>query len=150
MAFSNWLCTPISRRDLHPAVRSIVLAHELGHLFLHRQEAMQSGDFHEFNLFDMQNNQMEKEKNCRFVLNCAFFLLLCCFAPETAHIPPAASQVWKDRLMHRSLVLRQNAPPESGQVRSRSYARPQTYGEPAGFFSSICFFPLSARPRHIA
>ena len=38
------------KRDLHPAVRSIVLAHELGHHFLHRQEAMQSGGFHEFNL----------------------------------------------------------------------------------------------------
>ena len=41
------------KRDLHPAMRSIVLAHELGHHFLHRQEAMQSGGFHEFNLFDM-------------------------------------------------------------------------------------------------
>ena len=37
------------KRDLHPAMRSIVLAHELGHHFLHRQEAMQSGGFHEFN-----------------------------------------------------------------------------------------------------
>lgn len=51
------------KRDLHPAMRSIVLAHEFGHHFLHRQEAMQSGGFHEFNLFDMQNNQMEYEAN---------------------------------------------------------------------------------------
>lgn len=51
------------KRDLHPAMRSIVLAHELGHHFLHRQEAIQSGGFHEFNLFDMQNNQMEYEAN---------------------------------------------------------------------------------------
>lgn len=51
------------KRGLHPAVRSIVLAHELEHQFLHRQEAMQCGGFREFNLFDMQNNQMEYAAN---------------------------------------------------------------------------------------
>lgn len=32
------------KRDLHPAMRSIVLAHELGHHFLHRQEAMHKAE----------------------------------------------------------------------------------------------------------
>ena len=50
------------KRDLHPAMRSIVLAHELGHHFLHRQEAMQSGGFHEFNLFDIQPRGSENSR----------------------------------------------------------------------------------------
>ena len=51
--------------------------------------------------------------------------------------------------MHRSRVLRQNAPPESGQVRSRSYARLQTYGKPRRFlFFNMLFPAFRATPSH--
>ena len=49
--------------NLHPVIREIVFGHELGHHLLHREEALQSGGFHEFNLFDMRENRMEYEAN---------------------------------------------------------------------------------------
>ena len=49
--------------SLHPVVREIVFGHELGHLLLHREEAIQAGGFQEFNLFDMRENRMEYEAN---------------------------------------------------------------------------------------
>jgi Zn-dependent peptidase ImmA (M78 family) len=48
---------------LHPITRSIVIAHELGHHFLHRKEATQFGGFREFKIFDMKNSRMEYEAN---------------------------------------------------------------------------------------
>ena len=49
--------------SLHPVVREIVFGHELGHHFLHREEAIQAGGFQEFNLFDMRESRMEYEAN---------------------------------------------------------------------------------------
>lgn len=49
--------------DLDPVMEAIVLSHELGHDRLHKDEAERSGGFHEFNIFDMQNNRMEYEAN---------------------------------------------------------------------------------------
>ena len=43
--------------------KSIVIAHELGHHFLHRKEATQGGGFREFKIFDMALNRMEYEAN---------------------------------------------------------------------------------------
>lgn len=51
------------KQDLHPVVRDIVLAHEVGHHVLHRAEAIQFGGFQEFNLFDMRENRMEYDAN---------------------------------------------------------------------------------------
>lgn len=51
------------KQDLHPVMRDIVLAHELGHHKLHRAEAIAAGAFREFNLFDMQQNRMEYDAN---------------------------------------------------------------------------------------
>jgi len=48
---------------LDPVMRSIVIAHELGHHFLHRKEAAVSGGFREFKIFDMTLNNMEYEAN---------------------------------------------------------------------------------------
>lgn len=48
------------KEDLDPAMRDIVLLHEIGHDVLHRDEA---GWFAEFNLFDMAGNRMEYEAN---------------------------------------------------------------------------------------
>ena len=49
-------------KNLSPLMERIVLLHELGHDALHRYEATHDS-FHEFNLFDMQNNRMEYEAN---------------------------------------------------------------------------------------
>ena len=43
--------------------KAIVIAHELGHHFLHRKEASQAGGFREFKIFDMALNRMEYEAN---------------------------------------------------------------------------------------
>ena len=51
------------KNDLDPIMEYIVLYHELGHHVLHRKIAETRGAFHEFNLFDMQNNRMEYEAN---------------------------------------------------------------------------------------
>lgn len=51
------------KQDLHPVMREIVIAHELGHHKLHRAEAIAAGGFQEFNLFDMQQNRMEYDAN---------------------------------------------------------------------------------------
>ena len=48
---------------LDPVRKSIVIAHELGHHFLHRKEASQAGGFREFKIFDMALNRMEYEAN---------------------------------------------------------------------------------------
>lgn len=50
----------IIKDDLESPLREIVLLHEIGHDALHRREAK---EFHEFNIFDMQNNTMEYEAN---------------------------------------------------------------------------------------
>ena len=49
-------------KNLSPLMERIVLLHELGHDALHRFEAAHN-TFHEFNLFDMQNNRLEYEAN---------------------------------------------------------------------------------------
>ena len=49
-------------KNLSPLMDRIVLLHELGHDALHSFEAAHRS-FHEFNLFDMQNNRMEYEAN---------------------------------------------------------------------------------------
>ena len=51
------------KENLHPAMRSIVLAHEIGHHILHRNEAISQGGFQEFNLFDMRESRLEYEAN---------------------------------------------------------------------------------------
>lgn len=48
---------------LDPVMRSIVIAHELGHHFLHKKEAAEAGGFSEFKIFDMTLNNMEYEAN---------------------------------------------------------------------------------------
>lgn len=49
--------------DLHPAMRSIVLLHEIGHDQLHRKEAVSAGGFQEFDIFNMADHVMEYEAN---------------------------------------------------------------------------------------
>ncbi len=49
--------------DLNPVLYQIVLLHEIGHDILHREEAMQTGGFQEFNMFDMSGRRMEYEAN---------------------------------------------------------------------------------------
>lgn len=51
------------KSDLDSVMHNIVLLHELGHDSLHRHQAISTGGFHEFNIFDMQNNRMEYEAN---------------------------------------------------------------------------------------
>ena len=49
--------------DLSPVMSAIVLLHEIGHDALHRDEAISTGGFQEFNIFDMTNKRMEFEAN---------------------------------------------------------------------------------------
>ncbi len=49
--------------DLEPIMRSIVLLHEVGHDALHREEAVRTGGFQEFNIYDTGNSRMEYEAN---------------------------------------------------------------------------------------
>lgn len=51
------------KNDLHPVMRTIVMFHEIGHDLLHREEAIKSGGFQEFNIFNMSNRRMEFEAN---------------------------------------------------------------------------------------
>ena len=51
------------KNDLHPAMESIVMFHEIGHDTLHRDEAIRAGGFKEFNIFDMRESRMEYEAN---------------------------------------------------------------------------------------
>lgn len=51
------------KENLHPAMRSIVLGHEIGHHILHRAEAISQGGFQEFNLFEMRESRLEYEAN---------------------------------------------------------------------------------------
>ena len=51
------------KADLSPEMKKIVLLHEIGHDELHRNEAIVSGGFQEFNIFDMRKNRMEYEAN---------------------------------------------------------------------------------------
>ena len=51
------------KEDLHPVMHDIVLLHEIGHDTLHRHEAVSTGGFQEFNIFDMGNRRMEYEAN---------------------------------------------------------------------------------------
>ena len=51
------------KNDLHPAMESIVMLHEIGHDVLHRKEAVKAGGFKEFNIFNMQESRMEYEAN---------------------------------------------------------------------------------------
>lgn len=39
------------KNDLHPAMKNIVMLHEIGHDVLHRKEAVKAGGFKEFNIF---------------------------------------------------------------------------------------------------
>ena len=51
------------KEDLPPVMHDIVLLHEIGHDTLHRHEAVSTGGFQEFNIFDMGNRRMEYEAN---------------------------------------------------------------------------------------
>lgn len=51
------------KNDLHPVMENIVLLHEIGHVVLHRKEAVKAGGFKEFNIFNMQESRMEYEAN---------------------------------------------------------------------------------------
>ena len=51
------------KNDLHPAMKNIVMLHEIGHDVLHRKEAVKAGGFKEFNIFNMQESRMEYEAN---------------------------------------------------------------------------------------
>lgn len=51
------------KNDLHPVMENIVLLHEIGHDVLHRKEAVKTGGFKEFNIFNMQESRMEYEAN---------------------------------------------------------------------------------------
>lgn len=51
------------KEALDPIMHNIVLLHELGHDSLHRKDAITTGGFQEFNIFNMQNNWMEYEAN---------------------------------------------------------------------------------------
>lgn len=51
------------KEDLHPAMKKIVLLHEIGHDQLHRKEAMAAGMLQEFNIFNMRESRMEYEAN---------------------------------------------------------------------------------------
>ncbi len=48
--------------NLNSVMRSIVIAHEIGHHVLHRDE-LKNRPFKELNLFDIGNNQIEYEAN---------------------------------------------------------------------------------------
>ena len=50
-------------KRLDPVMKSIVIAHELGHHFLHKKEAAADWGFREFKIFDMTLNNMEYEAN---------------------------------------------------------------------------------------
>ncbi len=49
--------------NLHPVMENIVLFHEIGHDTFHREEAIRTGGFKEFNIFDMRESRMEYEAN---------------------------------------------------------------------------------------
>ena len=49
--------------DLTPVMKKIVLLHEIGHDVLHRGVAIKSGGFEEYDIFGMQDRQMECEAN---------------------------------------------------------------------------------------
>ena len=51
------------KQSLCEELKIIVLAHEIGHCVLHREEAINSGGFKDCNVFDKQNVVMEKEAN---------------------------------------------------------------------------------------
>lgn len=51
------------KEDLSPVMHEIVMLHEIGHDTLHRDEAVSTGGFQEFNIFDMGNKIMEFEAN---------------------------------------------------------------------------------------
>ncbi|WP_081823120.1 ImmA/IrrE family metallo-endopeptidase [Sharpea azabuensis] len=53
------------QNGLHPVIEQIVLWHEIGHDMLHRQEAALTGEFQEFNIFDMRENRI---LNCKMKL----------------------------------------------------------------------------------
>ena len=49
--------------NLHPVMKNIVIAHELGHHFLHRGKVRRTDCFCEVRIFDMTMNTMEHEAN---------------------------------------------------------------------------------------
>lgn len=51
------------RQSLCEENKTIVLAHEIGHCVLHREEAIRCGGFKDYNIFNKQNIVMEKEAN---------------------------------------------------------------------------------------
>ena len=50
-------------KNLRRSMRSVVIAHELGHHFLHRKEAAEVGGFKEFEVFNMTKSNLEYEAN---------------------------------------------------------------------------------------
>ena len=50
-------------KNLRRSMRSVVIAHELGHHFLHRKEAAEVGGFKEFEVFKMTKSNLEYEAN---------------------------------------------------------------------------------------
>ena len=51
------------KEGLEPVLERIVLAHELGHHILHRTQAEERGGFREFDLFNVNAGQLEREAN---------------------------------------------------------------------------------------
>jgi Zn-dependent peptidase ImmA (M78 family) len=51
------------KENLHPVLYDIVLLHEIGHDRNHRGQAVKSGGFREFNIFDVQASRWEYEAN---------------------------------------------------------------------------------------
>ena len=51
------------KSDLSAEMERMVLLHELGHDTLHRDQAVRSGGFEEFDIFAMMDNRMEYEAN---------------------------------------------------------------------------------------
>ena len=51
------------KAGLHPVTRSIVIAHELGHHILHKDELKKTPSLQEFNIFDMTTSRIEYEAN---------------------------------------------------------------------------------------
>ncbi len=51
------------KNDLHPAIKNMVLLHEIGHYCLHRKELTKNSVSPEFSIFDTKDIRMEYEAN---------------------------------------------------------------------------------------
>ena len=77
------------KEDLPSSIEPIVIMHEIGHDQLHRREAVISGGFQEFRLFDMSRSRKEYEANlfaAQFMLPDEEFLSLVRMGYDTHQI----------------------------------------------------------------